>query len=318
MISVIIPVYNNAPYLEACLDSVLAQSLRDIEVILVDDGSDDGSGDLCDDYACRDARVTVIHQPNAGPSAARNAALDVAQGEFIAFIDSDDVVHHRYLETLLQVIRQSQADVVQAPYQIVPDSSRSRYDAQFLQQPLPGHFTQRELSSEDALLAMLYQQGTADSSPCKLFRRELFEGMRFPVCFRVYEDLYLMAQLYPRIHRFVWIDLPLYFYFKQPSGTLSSLSIQRRDAFEVLETLEAQYLVSGKKALVRAARERRFSVAMNILRILSHMPHTDANIAMAHHCWKHIIALRGESLRDSNARLKNRVAAAISYLLKRQ
>jgi len=95
VISVIIPVYNVAAYLPACLDSVLAQSYRDFELLLVDDGSTDGSADVCDDYACRDARVSVIHQINRGPSAARNAALEVAQGDYVAFIDSDDVIHSR-------------------------------------------------------------------------------------------------------------------------------------------------------------------------------------------------------------------------------
>lgn len=315
MISVIIPVYNVAPYLGACLDSVLAQSHRDIEVILVDDGSTDGSGELCHDYACRDARITVLHQANAGPSAARNAALDVAQGEYIAFIDSDDVVHHRYLETLLRAMEQYGADVVQSPYRIVPAADRGRYDATFLQRPLPTGYTHRELTADEAQLAMLYQRGTADSSPCKLFRRALFDGLRFPLCFRVYEDLYLMAQLYPRIQRYVWIDLPMYFYFKQPTGTLSSLSIQRRDAFEVLHTLEAQFLVQGRPDWVRAARERRFSVAFHTLRLLSRQPHTPAHIAMAHHCWDHIRTLRRESIHDPKARFKNRLTALFSYLL---
>ena len=127
-----------------------------------------------------------------------------------------------------------------------------------------------------------------------------------------------MAQIYPRIHQMAWVDVPMYFYFKQDSGTLNSLSIRRTDAFDVLQTLEAQYLVTGRKTLVRAARERRFSVAMNILRLLSRQVHTDANIAMAHRCWRHIRALRGESLRDPHARLKNRLAAAISYLIYRK
>ena len=317
MISVILPVYNAAAYLPACLDSVLAQTHRDIEVIVVDDGSTDGSGDVCDDYACRDARVTVLHQPNGGPSAARNRALEEARGEYVAFIDSDDVVHHRYLEVLLATLEQQHADIVQSPYQLVPASQRSAYDPARLAQPLPTTYPTRLLTSSEAMFAMLYQQGTADSSPCKLFRRSLFEGLRFPLVYRVYEDLYLMAQVYPRIQRMVWIDVPMYFYFKQDSGTLNSLSIRRNDAFEVLETLEAQFLVTGQPDFVRAVRERRLSVAFNILRLLSRQPHTDANKAMAHRCWQHIKALRAESIRDSHARFKNRLTSALSYLLMR-
>lgn len=315
VISVIIPVYNVAAYLPACLDSVLAQSYHDFELLLVDDGSTDGSADLCDDYACRDARVTVIHQINRGPSAARNAALDVAQGDYIAFIDSDDVIHSRYLEVLHQYILQYDADVVQSPYQIVNAELRSTFTTQLLSQPLPSAPTVRTLTADEALMAMLYQRGTADSSPCKLFRRSLFEGLRFPVIYRVYEDLYLMAQLYPLIRKMVWVDLPMYFYFKQSTGTLCSLSTKRKDAFWVLKALEAQYTDDDQPALVRAVRERRLSVAFNVLRLLSDQPHTDANKAMAHHCWQHIKELRGESLHDSKARLKNRLVALATYLI---
>lgn len=296
---------------------MLAQTYRDIEVIVVEDGSTDGSGDICDDYACRDARVTVYHQPNGGPSAARNKGLEMARGEYIAFIDCDDVVHERYLEVLLDEMNRHHADIVQSPYQIIPESKRNDYSPNRLKQPLLKIYQTKVLTAEQAMLSMLYQQGIADSSPCKLFHRSLFEGLRFPVVYRVYEDLYAMAQVYPHIERMVWIDVPMYFYFKQDRGTLNSLSIRRNDAFEVLETLEAQFMVMGQPEYVRAARERRLSVAFNILRLLSRQPHTDANKAMAHRCWKHIKSLRSESIRDSRARVKNRLTALFSYLLMR-
>ena len=316
-ISVIIPVYNTAAYLPACLDSVLAQTYRDIEVVVVDDGSNDSSGEVCDDYACRDGRITVVHQENGGPSAARNRGLEIANGEYIAFIDSDDVVHQRYLEVLITEIERQHADIAQSPYQIVPESKRNDYSTELLTRPLSKTYSTKVLTSDEAMFSMLYQQGMADSSPCKLFSRSLFEGQRFPIIYRVYEDLYVMAQIYPRITRMVWVDVPTYFYFKQDSGTLNSISIRRNDAFEVLETLEAQFMVTGQPRFVRAARERRLSVAFNILRLLSKQSHTDANKAMAHRCWQHIKALRPESIRDPRARLKNRITSLFSYLLMR-
>ena len=318
MISVIIPVYNVAAHLPACLDSVLAQTHRDIEVLVIDDGSTDGSGDLCDDYACRDARITVLHQANGGPSAARNEGLAAARGEYIAFIDSDDVVHSRYLEVLLAAIVEHDADIAQSPYQIVPEAQRSAYGRDRLIRPLPERYPTQMLTSSQAMISMLYQQGMADSSPCKLFRASLFDGQRFPLVYRVYEDLYAMAQVYPRIRRMAWVDVPMYFYFKNDSGTLNSLSVRRNDAFEVLEAIEAQFMVTGQPAYVRATRERRLSVAFNILRLLSRQPHTDANKVMAYCCWQHIKALRSESIHDPNARIKNRLAALLSYLLMRK
>lgn len=317
MISVIIPVYNVAQYLPSCLDSVLRQTVRDIEVILVNDGSTDESGEICNDYACRDARVSVLHRQNEGPSAARNAAIQMATGDQIAFIDSDDVIHRQYLELLLQTMLQTGADIVQLPYQIVPPDRRPQYDAARLSRPLPKQYPMHQLTGEEALVSMLYQDGRVNSSPCKLFRRPLLDEIRFPVIYRVYEDLYFNAMVCQLSQRVVCIDVPLYYYFKQSGGTLSSLSIQRPDVFLLLDNLEQQYLVQSRKDWVRAVRERRLSASFHILRLLSRLPHTDANKAMAHRCWTHIRQLRAESIHDPKARLKNRLTALASYLIYR-
>lgn len=100
-ISVIVPIYNTKPYLAECIESILAQKINvPIEVLLIDDGSTDGCGEVCDKYAARDERVRVIHQENQGLSAARNAGIDAAKGRYYSFIDSDDVVLPRFLQTL--------------------------------------------------------------------------------------------------------------------------------------------------------------------------------------------------------------------------
>ena len=99
-ISIIVPVYNSEKYLDACIDSILSQSFRDFELILVDDGSKDSSAQICDEYASQDTRVRVIHKANGGVSAARNDGLDIAKGEYITFIDSDDWVERESLSTI--------------------------------------------------------------------------------------------------------------------------------------------------------------------------------------------------------------------------
>ena len=104
MVSVIIPVYNVQEYLARCVDSVLSQTYTNLEIILVDDGSLDMSGDMCDDYAHKDSRVRVVHKSNGGLSDARNAGLDIASGNYVAFIDADDYVHHQFVEKLYDTL----------------------------------------------------------------------------------------------------------------------------------------------------------------------------------------------------------------------
>lgn len=111
-ISIIVPVYNPGKYLRECIDSILAQTFSDFELILIDDGSTDSSPAICDNYATRDSRIHVIHQPNSGVSAARNAGLDSARGEWISFIDSDDTINPKMLETLLNSAINEKADIV--------------------------------------------------------------------------------------------------------------------------------------------------------------------------------------------------------------
>lgn len=120
LVSVIVPVYRVEKYLRICVDSILAQTYSDLEVILVDDGSPDGCPAICDEYAQQDARVRVIHQKNAGLSAARNAGLDLCQGEYITFIDSDDFVHPRFVELLLNACLKEHCLISVSDFKSVP------------------------------------------------------------------------------------------------------------------------------------------------------------------------------------------------------
>lgn len=116
LISIIVPVYQVKEYVGECIESLLTQTYTNLEILLVDDGSTDGSGAICDQYAGRDDRVRVVHQENQGPSVARNAGLDCAKGEYIAFVDSDDVVLSDFIETLFGLVRKYQADIAACAY----------------------------------------------------------------------------------------------------------------------------------------------------------------------------------------------------------
>ena len=122
IVTVIVPVYNAVSYLEKCIESIINQSYIYLEIILVDDGSTDGSGTMCDEYAEKDDRIKVIHQANRGASSARNAALDVSKGEYVSFVDADDYIDSKMIELLLRALVDNTADVSVCSFNYVYNS----------------------------------------------------------------------------------------------------------------------------------------------------------------------------------------------------
>ena len=173
MISVIIPVYNVAPYLDECLASVCGQTYRNLEIILVDDGATDGSGAICDAWREKDSRIRVIHQPNAGVSAARNAGLDVARGDYIAFVDGDDWLDGQLYEKLVACLEENGADAAMCgfvDYNYHPPAEKGAFSAP------PCDFT-------DTVYHMIRRNGYFTSPWAKLFRRALVFAEGRPVRF---------------------------------------------------------------------------------------------------------------------------------------
>ena len=203
-LSVIIPVYRTEATLDRCMESVLGQTFGDMEVILVDDGSPDLCPALCDDWAGRDARVRVIHQLNGGLSQARNAGLDVAQGEWVTFVDSDD---HLERDTYAQVMAVADgADMVEFPLWRFYGSQRQQRVSWTV-----ADYTDMGLYW---LQARGYEHCYAWN---KVFRRELFQGVRFPAG-RVFEDVATLPLLLAKARRVRMTDKGLYYYCDNPKG----------------------------------------------------------------------------------------------------
>lgn len=310
MISIIVPVYNEKPYLRPCLDSILSQSCVDWELILVNDGSTDGSGEICEEYASKDARISVLHQQNCGPAKARNQGLQRAKGEYIAFIDSDDLLHRQYLKSLLLVLQAEQADVVQSTYVLLSEQKRTRYTSECLQQSLPSHNQVKSFTGKEAIASMLYQR-EMDSSPIKLYRREVLSMMSFPEQFVAYEDLYGLLNVYARCTKTVWIDLPIYYYFKRMDGTLNTWSVRDERALVVMDRVQT-WIEEYDKTLLPAVCSRRMSMAFNILRILSKIG-VEKNKPLAEKCWQVVKKDRWECLKNSQMRIKNKLGILLSF-----
>ena len=205
LISVIIPVYNTKNYLEKCLDSVLNQTYENLEVIIVDDGSTDGSEAMCDEYAQRDSRVKVIHKENGGQCTARNVGLDMATGDYFAFVDSDDWIDERMYETLMTNALKYGCDLSTC---VNTDTKNPDGRLEIVEQP-------------EIMKAHLLGQKGVCQSPCnKIFKRELFDGIRF-FKMRAYEDCATLHFVLARANKAVFQNEIMYYYVKRENSTMT-------------------------------------------------------------------------------------------------
>ena len=229
-VSVVVPVYNVKNYLQDCLDSLTAQDYDNLQIILVDDGSTDGSGDMCDSYAAGRGNVEVIHQKNAGLSAARNAGTAAAAGAYIAFIDSDDWVSPDYISYQMKLMKKHNADIVATRQLQVWDGDKP---------PVVDASTEKisVYNREQALDAILYGYDMKVSA-CKLFRTALIEKHPFQVG-ALYEDLGIMYTIIADADVVVNSNLPKYFY-RRRAGSIINGTFDRRRLI-LLEHANRQY-----------------------------------------------------------------------------
>ena len=210
-VTVIVPVYRVEAYLERCVRSLTGQTYDDLEIILVDDGSPDRSGAICEELALRDDRIRVIHQPNAGVSAARNRGLDAMTGDWVCFCDGDDWYEPEFVEKLLACARNEQADFVVCNYQIAAEGR-----APLASGSLDGL---KEGCDRAAVIAL-----GPTSSCTHMFRRSLFEktGVRYPEGCRQSEELPVVPVLAKYAEKIGILRQPLYNYFQRGDGTSAS------------------------------------------------------------------------------------------------
>ena len=219
LISVIIPVYKVEKYLCRCVDSVLEQTYTNMEIILVDDGSPDNCPVMCDEYARQDSRVKVIHQENAGLSGARNAGIDMAQGQWLAFVDSDDYLAADFLERLYQACVDTGSSLSVCRWEYVRGET------------IPEHGTgETRVYTGREMLANLYVPDGAYFVVAwnKLYRKELFEDIRYPLG-RIHEDEATTYRIYDKVKKAAYVDRSLYGYFVTPVSITRGFNPKRMD-----------------------------------------------------------------------------------------
>ncbi len=245
LVSVIVPVYNTEKYLVRCVKSIVDQSYKNLEIILVDDGSTDNSGDLCDKLAESDDRIKVLHKQNGGLSDARNAGIEMALGSKVCFIDSDDMIDLRYVELMKNACDEYGAEIAQCGFKRFSNENEIR---KVIEQSDRVKFCIAD--STDVINNM----SVSDIIACnKLYDVALFKGIRFPKG-RIHEDLATTYKIFDRVKKIIVVDEDLYFYYVNPEGITGSKIKNNR--IDLLTIYLEQYDFFKTKGEYKTACER--------------------------------------------------------------
>lgn len=228
LISVIVPVYNVEKYLPQCIDSILNQTEKNLEIILVDDGSLDNSGKICDEFSKKDDRIVVIHKKNNGLSSARNAGLEIAKGNYIGFVDSDDWLDKSMYEVLLKLLKENNSDISCCDFFKTANSNDSipHIDNEIIN-------SYNNIESLNNFYNGLYTQTVVAWN--KLYKRELFKDISYPVG-KIHEDEGTTYKLYYKANKITYTNRPLYYYRITPNSiTTSKFNKKRLDIIDVYD-----------------------------------------------------------------------------------
>ena len=301
-ISIIVPAYRVESYLPACIDSVLAQTFDNWELLLIDDGSPDACGAICDGYAQRDSRIKAIHQTNAGVSAARNTGLEAHTGSLLTFLDGDDMIAPLYLQRLLEVMQQTGCDIAgcgEITFSDTPDISVTAS-----QQP-------KQYSGPQAYELMLYQTSRLTSSVWgKLYRSSLWDTVRYTPGLW-YEDLEVSARIFLQAYSIAYTSEPLYLYRQHKGSFLHTFRPERLHVLRAVAGVTDE-VAHRCPALLPAAHDRMLSANLNMIGLMAANRYDDPSTESL--CWQTVKNLRYETLFNSKARLRNRITALLTYI----
>lgn len=307
LVSVIIPVFNVEKYLYRCLDTVIGQTYKKLEIILVDDGSTDSSGRICDAYAGKDSRVQVIHKKNGGLSDARNTGIAQCTGSYCVLIDSDDFIHNSFVQEMYVIAKSEQLDLVCTEMYSFKDGNEDNVFEGW------GTYSDEDtsyciLDVEDALEKYLYQRYSITASQQKLYKRELFENIQFPVG-KYYEDQATTYRFIIKAGRIAVItNKRLYAYRNTITGIMNQkFSFKKLDCIGVGESL-----YSDVASIFPALRPAAACAAFRVNRLVFYqIPRSDKDSIKA--VWEEVKKYRKTMLTDKKIQFYEKILAFSSY-----
>lgn len=297
LVSVIVPVYNVEKYLEKCINSILAQTYIAIEIILVDDGSTDTSGLICDQYATKDERVIVVHKSNGGLSDARNKGLEVCSGKYLTFVDSDDYITQDYVAYLKEMLDSEDADISVVDFTHIESQLKTKDKA-----------IVKKYAQEEMISALLYQE-ISTSANAKMYKRELFDNICFPEG-KLYEDIISTYCLFKNANRLVYSPIKKYYYYVRDNSIVrSSFNSKKMDYIDncifVLNDVSVEF-----PELIAAAESRLLWADIHIWVNIDEPKKYDLEFKRAK---KLIKKYRGTVLRNPMVRNKNKFVILLTF-----
>lgn len=303
MISIVVPVYNVEKYLSQCLDSILTQTYKNLEIILVDDGSTDKSGSICDSYKKKDPRIVVIHKENGGLSDARNAGVAICKGDFISFVDSDDYLSPYFYEILMGVAQKRNCDIVALK------SGTDFWDGE--DKPVlakdKDEFAVRYLNSHEILERMLYQE-IATGAPFKIYKKATFDNVYFPVGY-LYEDVATTYKPFFNAQECAIVEADIYAYRKRRDSIIrQSFSPKKMICLDIFDQLVNDKQLN-EAGLQRAAKSRVYAMTYSVF---LQVPESDKRTQKI--IWDKLQTVQKDVMFDKSRimRRKNRYAAYVS------
>lgn len=304
MVSIVVPVYNVELYVAKCIESVLEQSYDEWELLLIDDGSEDGSGEICDKYAKEDSRIKVIHQKNRGVSVARNMGIEKSQGDYITFLDPDDYLSKEYLEQMLNCLLEATADIaISSMCQVTVFGDIIGFESEIKEKEV--------IASRTAMVRCLYERQLVPGVCGKIFKRNVWGGHRFLADCVLAEDVWALYGILNTMRKVVLCDEGVYYVRVRPGSALrSSFTPYKMSALDLCERIVEESYKNSQENIYKAAVAKLVAVSFHLWLQLS-----AAAPAIYHErCWQKIKKYRCRVIFDTQAKKKARIACGLSFL----
>lgn len=300
LISVIIPVFNVEKYLARCLDTVITQTYTNLQIILVDDGSKDSSGNICEKYAWQDNRIMVLHRENRGPGGARNAGLDVATGEYVVFIDGDDYITNDYIEYLYKLLEENRADMSMCSLKKIYNEKEELDECKEKVEIM---------SSEEAICNLLCQRKVHPAVHCKLYKKEIFSKIRFPEEL-YYEDLAIIYRIFDVCEKIVIGTKQKYYYFQHRESIMNQSFNEKKmyriqAANDLKDFVDKQYPTLREEACVRCL--------IAGIQVFREIPKEKGYQQYIDDAWEQIVKYRRNAIFCRKTKLSTRLMALSTY-----